>query len=550
MAHVLGVPAGQIGHPVTVFILMKPDNGLLDHRRTSCGNGYNSRLLSLSRYSRRQPISEPHLSTGNANSFDAWLPRLSFLLFFLLCAGYFAVPLWDSDFWWHIASGREILQHGIPDSDPFGVFPATDAVRNDTVLQGQWLGQVVLYTVFQAGGVNAVVALRVLVLLVCLGLVVWRGRRLGAGPLALWPMLVLLALTVESFGGERPQLLSFLFAALFFAAMDAAEQNPRCLLALPPIALLWANSHGGVLLGVALLTLWTALKLLERGVPWAERRGWLLAAGGVFLASLLTPNGLQTYLYLLDLEGSVLQARTSEYVSAFRLYTLGYVWPQVWVVLFYALALIAAFALARLRQWRPLAVTVFLGLISASSFRYFAFFLFLAGPYIARGLQDAVNTLPALPAGFRQAGQALWLLVLLGVLGTGLWRGELFRGGFYQQRYPVAIADFVQQNHLRGRAFNTLEWGGYLLWRLTPQVTPYIDGRMLDEERFAPYTNILWATAPGIAWFEHEDFQLVIMPYHGTFDPQRYKLLDYLRSRPRWHLLYRDAKGVVFVRDY
>jgi hypothetical protein len=138
---------------------------------------------------------------------------------------------------------------------------------------------------------------------------------------------------------------------------------------------------------------------------------------------------------------------------------------------------------------------------------------------------------------------------LLGVLIVGVVRGMVFRGGFYENLYPVEIANFVQQNNLRGRAFNNMEWGGYLLWRLTPQVTPFIDGRMLDEKRFPPYTNILWATAPGIQWFEREHFQLVIMPYHGRFDSQRYKLLDYLRARPEWQLVYRDKKGVIFVYD-
>ena len=97
--------------------------------------------------------------------------------------------------------------------------------------------------------------------------------------------------------------------------------------------------------------------------------------------------------------------------------------------------------------------------------------------------------------------------------------------------------------------FNNMEWGGYLLWQLTPRATPYIDGRMLDESRFPPYTNIIWASPAGIDLFEREGFQLVVMPYHGRYDSQTYKLLDYLRSRPEWRLVYRDAKGVVFVYD-
>jgi len=477
------------------------------------------------------------------------LHGFSLFLFLLVFAGYFAVPLWDSDFWWHIASGREILQNGIPDIDPFGVFPPTDVVRNDTVLKGQWLGQVVLFTVFDAGGINAVVTYRVLVLLACVALVWWRCRQLGVGPLVLWLVLILVGMNAGNFGGERPQLLSFLFAALFFVAIDQAGKNRRWLLVLPVITVLWANSHGGVLLGVALLGLWTLLRLVDANARWHEKYPWLLTIGAVALASLLTPNGLQTWWYLLDLEGSVLQARTSEYISAFQLYTLGYVWQQVWVIAFYGVALVAAVSMFRRRQWQYLASTVFLGAISASSFRYFAFFIFLSAPWIAWGMQDAVKSLPKLKQSAVRIAQVLLLLSLFGVLIAGLLRGTVFRGGFYQEIYPVEIADFVQENNLRGRTFNNMEWGGYLLWRLTPQVTPYIDGRMLDENRFPPYTNILWATPPGIQWFEHENFQLVMMPYHGRYDPQRYKLLDYLRARPEWMLVYRDAKGVVFVRD-
>ena len=469
------------------------------------------------------------------------------IVLLLLSAGYFAVPLWDSDFWWHIASGREILQHGIPDVDPFGVFTAADGVRNDTVLKGQWLGQVVLYAVFNAGGVNAVVAFRVLVLLACLGLIIWRCRDVKNG--ALWLVLILVALSAANFGGERPQLLSFLFAALFFAAIDQAEKNPRWLIALPLITVLWANSHGGVLLGVALLGLWTTLILFDAAVDWPKKRLWLIATAATVLASLLTPNGLQTYVYLFALEGSVLQSRTSEYISAFQLYTLGHVWPQVWVVAYYLVVLLAVVFLFRQRQWRPLAVTVFLGTISVSSFRYFAFFIFLAAPYVVKGLDAAIKERLAISARIRSLLQSLFMLLLVGLFIVGLARGILFQGGFLRVLYPVEIAEFVKQNNLRGRMFNNMEWGGYLLWQITPQVTPYIDGRMLDEKRFPPYTNMLWASPAGIAWFEREGFQLVVMPYHGRYDPQTYKLLDYLRTRPEWRLVYRDAKGVVFVRD-
>jgi len=477
------------------------------------------------------------------------LHYFSLSLFFLVCAGYFALPLWDSDFWWHIASGREILQNGIPAIDPFGVFPATDIVRNDTVLRGQWLGQVVLFALFDAGGITAVITFRVLVLLSCVALVWWRCRQQGIDSLALWLVLILVGLNAVSFGGERPQLLSFLFAALFFVVIDQAQQNRRWLSVLPVITVLWANSHGGVLLGIALLGMWTLLKLFDNNLSWHEKRPWLFATGAVLLASLLTPNGLQTYLYLLDLEGSVLQSRTSEYTSAFQLYTMGYIWQQLWVIAFYIVALVASVSMYQRRQWYYLASTFFLAAISASSFRYFVFFIFLSAPYIAWGIQERLNNLPDFKPRIKRISQGVLLLLLFGSLVVGLWRGTLFRSGFYQQAYPVEIANFVQENKLHGRTFNNIEWGGYLLWRLTPQVTAYIDGRMLDETRFAPYTNMLWATPSGIQWFEEQNFQLVIMPYRGRYNSQNYTLLNYLRDRPEWRLVYRDAKGIVVVRN-
>ncbi len=477
--------------------------------------------------------------------------RVVFGLLLLVCAGWYAAPLADSDFWWHIAAGRDILQRGaLPSVDPFGVFPAADAIRNDTVLKGQWLGQVVLYGLYRLGGVDAVVAFRVAVLLTCIALVFGRARLLSAThPLALWSVLALVALNAAGFGGERPQLLSFLFAALFFVSIDLARQRAdwRWLLPLPLITVLWANSHGGVILGVVLLGLWSAIGWLDKSLSRRQRWSWLAVSGTVFLASLLTPNGIQTYLYLLQLEGSVLQQRTSEYTSVLQLYQLGLVWQQLWVYGYFLLTAAGLAGLLWLRRWQEAAVVAFLAAISISSYRYFAFLLFLAAPYLMLGLGRLM------PARLSGAVTARWTSLLaatalLVVLASGVTRGMVFQGGLHKGAYPVTIADFVEEEQLRGRAFNNLEWGGYLLWRLGGQIQPYIDGRMLDMSRFPPYTHILWATPQGVQLFNRSNFQLVVLPYHGRFDAQRYKLIDYLAARRDWRLAYRDAQGVVFVR--
>ena len=50
----------------------------------------------------------------------------------------------------------------------------------------------------------------------------------------------------------RPQIFTYLFLAIFWAAIDrfAADRRSWVLWWLPPLAAFWVNSHGGVLAGV------------------------------------------------------------------------------------------------------------------------------------------------------------------------------------------------------------------------------------------------------------------------------------------------------------
>ena len=169
-------------------------------------------------------------------------------------------------------------------------------------------------------------------------------------------------------------------------------------------------------------------------------------AGAVFLASITTPNNIQTYLYLYDMENSALQARTSEYTSILKLHTLmGFGVLQIWIYAFYAAAIVAAVMLARLKFFLPVSMIVVLGVLSATAFRYFIFFLIINAPYVALGLRHL------LPAGvlsrmpLKRIGYPVLVVALVVVFSAGIYRGKVFRGGFDQSSYPVAIADFISK---------------------------------------------------------------------------------------------------------
>lgn len=457
-----------------------------------------------------------------------------------------AVPVWDSDFWWHLASGRWIWQAGaLPTSDPFGVFGAANPVRSETVLRGQWLGQLLLYGLYQLGGTTAIVALRVGLLLASLLLAYDRMRRSAVPPLLALAMLALAGLCLQAYTGERPQLLSIFLASLCFWLADAARTRPRLCLALPPLGLLWANIHGGVVLGSLLIA------LLAAGMWWQSRRGapaerhaarWLLAAAALFgAATLLTPNGLAAYAYILDLQGSELQARTTEYVSAFKLWQLGQWQLQAWVGAVLLLAVAGAAGLLRRDPGKALLVLL-LAALSVESFRYLVFLLVVGMPYAAAGLARLLAVLPPLAARLRLAAACgLVLATLLVLLAQHAGRP---RGGIDAQRYPVALAPAA--GTLAGPGFNYMNWGGYLLWH-APALVPYIDGRMLEDARLIPYTHMLWVSPQGRLWFEQAGFGWVLIPYfdqHGEV----YALNHYLVSHPQWQLQAQSGNERLYVR--
>ena len=54
------------------------------------------------------------------------------VLFVITVSGFLSVPIWDIDFWWHIASGRYILTQGtFLTDDPFHVYQMPDLIRKE-----------------------------------------------------------------------------------------------------------------------------------------------------------------------------------------------------------------------------------------------------------------------------------------------------------------------------------------------------------------------------------------------------------------------------------
>ena len=460
--------------------------------------------------------------------------------------GFYAVKVWDIDFWWHIAAGRNILDNGIiPSADPFGMYDAANAC-GQTVLKSEWLGQVLLYAVYRGFGLDGIIWLRAGVLSLCLAIVYFRSRLASGTSSFALAITALAGLAILHHTGERPQLFSFLFISLLFLLLDGFIRYRKSwlLYCIPPLMLLWSNTHAGALMGVAALGLFGIGYILEN--RWTEGRFDTTENNSMLVVVCLSciilvtaPSGLDTFKCIIFQQSGPVREMVSEYASPWSL------WPAtLYYWIFIGVTLASPPGFSGRAYFKEGALVVALGMISVVGYRYIPFFVLVASPYVAASLSRILKRLK-IPG---VAAHVSVLLIALAFIVYGFKQEKMFQHGLQEQRFPVAAVSYIKAHRLSGNMFNTMNWGGYLLWNLYGTTNLFIDGRTLDPYRVAPYTNILWATADGLRYFERAHFDLVLVSPGNAFTGERYPLIAYLQKQPGWQLVYQDRSGYLFAK--
>src|SRR3954471_12978123 len=168
------------------------------------------------------------------------------------------------DGWLVLVSGRWIAQHGLPTHDMLTVW-----THGRRWTDQQWLAQLSLYGLWRIGGVK--LALLVDALLVMSGLVgaALIARRNGASPRSVtWVAIPVLIAYYPVASVMRPQTFAFpLFAAVLWLVLGDARHPSRRIFFTLPLLVLWANLHGSVLLGAALVSLAGLVPMVARRRP-------------------------------------------------------------------------------------------------------------------------------------------------------------------------------------------------------------------------------------------------------------------------------------------
>lgn len=468
----------------------------------------------------------------------------------------------DPDFFWHLKSGEWIVEHrALPGEFIFASNPpATLSVHERFTLTSYWLAQALFHLAHAAGGLAAIVVLRFL-LWALLALALWSGK--DGDDLVFLGLLVPAAVILARFSVERPQYCSFVFFGFLLALLRGiGAAGPGAALsargaAVPVLMIVWANCHGGYVVGLGIMAAWLLAESLKRLHPRLEplpRERYRLLVGSVaagFLASLLNPN---TYhVFSIILQPSWGPATIVEYLSTLEAYRVS---SGPWILVYWSLLGLAVAGLAL--SWRTpdltsIALVALTGYYSFTRVRFVPFFVVAALFVLSRQL-SAPRVVRVSRFALAAAGLVVGMFFLRDAVKT--WRNAPRCAEVSEFHFPVEAANLIRSEGLQGNLFNFYAWGGYLIWRLSP-ANVFIDGRNSDRERFEDYRRIM--IGEGGAGADGRPFWKTLFQRHGVrstvtpiFEPlsgEVFGLLDDLAADPAWVPVYLSPTTVVFAED-
>lgn len=476
-------------------------------------------------------------------------------MFLVFLFFYATMPIADPDFWWHLKTGETMLQNGgLLQFDPFTFSGDGDvSSREALILKGYWLWELAASGLYSFFGFYGIFLLNFLTVGTMVGVVFYQMRRQHVGH-ALTVVLLTLGFTLlrDIYPLERPQVISFLLAAVLVGSLTRVRDGGQLGWTLPVLMLLWANLHGGFVVGDLMLVCFAAGAIIEYRHDF--RRLWplLLWVGVSIVASFINPNGALAFVEILTFQNSELMTGVSEYQSTWIIFQNGD-WSVVVLWLLIVLYGVGVWSTQRF-YWPEMIVALFLAFFSAAYMRNVGFFAVAMLPLTGFHLQSG-----KLLGSWRIAAPFKYIMVFISVFVL-LWQtnGHWVKRqneGIVNSFYPADSAHFILTSGLQGRMLNSYNFGGYQIWRFYPQHLVFIDGRGLDPAVYSDWKLMVSASLSEVG--ERKEFEVLLDRYgidyvvqpHVFLDTGRLTpLLKFLLVKQEWIPVYADYQCFILVR--
>lgn len=370
----------------------------------------------------------------------------------------------DPDLWGHVRFGQDMLSHGtvrVADTYSF--------TADRTWINHEWLAELLMAIAYDRLGSAGLNLLRIATIASVLALVWFASQGIAERRRVMLVAACALGIYMRALP-IRPQIFSLLmFAALLTLLQRSDDQRSlRPLLGVPVVMAAWVNLHGGWVVGLGFLALWSAMRVARN----SEHRG---ATAGIFAlacaATLVNPYGPAMWHFLAD----TVRVERPMIGDWQPLYTL----PALfWTSYLAALAIFALAVRSSTRdEWMRVALAASLGIAAIRVSRLDAFFA-LASVFLAAAVLPKSEPAPA------QSRQVSGSPVLAFVLALCLLPiGYLVVARVVSIPVPASmmpdsnVAAYVRDAKLKGHVLTWFNWGEYSIWHFGPDLKVSMDGR-------------------------------------------------------------------------
>ena len=403
-------------------------------------------------------------------------------------------PIRPHDCWWHMAIGREIIHTGkIPTWD---IYSYTMAGQPYPSYQMFWLPEVSLYETYRFGGPALVIFLHSLLITTAYGVVLWLcWQASGSWRIAAVAVLFAAALGLNDWN-IRPQSVAFLLGAVYLLAIYSFRESRRrgWLLVFPAGMLVWANSHGSFLIGLALLGIWLGDELwgwvvskINKCAETSASRLFAptLSLGLATLACFANPRGAGIVSYLRTLTGNpVVQNLVPEWAPP----TFDSLLGTLFIIGFFLAATVLAVSPKR-PGFFQIGTFFLFGLLGFKTLRGAVWFGMAMAPILAEHLSAIAAGVTSRrreksPREGARAINLIYLGLLVGLAFVSLpWFKDrlplpVVKAGLISSETPVEATQFLIANHPASFIFNEMSFGSYLIWAAQPAYPVFVDPRI------------------------------------------------------------------------
>ncbi|HMB21324.1 MAG TPA: hypothetical protein VKP08_00765, partial [Anaerolineales bacterium] len=185
--------------------------------------------------------------------------------------------------------------------------------------------------------------------------------------------------------------------------------------------------------------------------------------------------------------------------------------------------------------------------MSLYSARNIPLFAIVMAPYLGSAIQAVIENAPIL----QRVDQAIarvennlkgifWPLLAVIVLTVSSYAQPNPSNQFNPGKFPVRAVDWLEDNPQEGRMFNNFIWGGYILYRLWPEQTVFIDGQtdFYGEALSREYTRVMSLDNGWEVVLEKYDVSWVIV------QPSK-PLVGALQDELGWTIVYQDGTAAI-----